>query len=858
MSPTPFQFSPYEAKEFDLYPEIPYFQIEKKVVVDPRTGLAFRKDGTPAPISENAYLINNYGEKREWVRKDNKKSIETRITERRIAAEAYYAKIKGQPIIELPPEFTYVNLLSPVGNYTYGHILENVLRLLELPALENLCCLVSSLKTIPHLGYWIQKLAPYPQIKILEIPNSVPFTYQCKTLVELKPQSGIVNFANEKQHQEVIKRLVPKECPSSNFGKKIFLTRNAPLSRHILNFDVLKQALEAAGVTIFYGNEPGRERIYAMSQATHISGYHGGAFLDTLFCNENARILEYCSTKKHAKCFLRLYKRSTHFYQKLVKTEDDYNAILPIEEILEFYNTEFIPKPEPRTGPKATIISVYTGPFPASFPLTKKTIQHNKDYEWIIATDNVETPYKEGNITFLPYTLKDLNRDCSDILGEPIEIQTPYKIAETKPLWPVIFKPQTEWTGWCDLDMIFGDFESFFTPETWDNFDIITYAMANGDVYGPLTLLRAPVIPWYKFIENYPYKLNTQPSPEKINYAVDEIDFGKIIQEQNYRVKTKQPSGLPLVFTGKRRAPAHWKDGKIYVDSIQEDYNGKYPDTHSLCLHIRKNHVVDIASERILTQAESALLNTPPLLEIQEKISTSKLISQIIPTLKFLKRKIPELKLRIHTFSYTKTLADLLALFAPEITAEIYTGRSLGTPFTQFLTSDEIPPAIITEMQALIPTQACQPILLLNTKTKLDKKLQKEFTDFEVLKVEELGISQLAMIFKNAPIVAGTSCPEFGFLLVRPSHLPLMELCNGHYPAKFHRLACSLRKLFSRDWNHFLIPSDELETYCNREGTSYKDTPNTKYEIASPPKFDEATPFKKETLKPYIQKCKLP
>ena len=374
-------------------------------------------------------------------------------------------------------------------------------------------------------------------------------------------------------------------------------------------------------------------------------------------------------------------------------------------------------------NPKATIISVYFGKLPNYFEFTKKTIQHNKDFQWIIAGDMFEEKIEDGNILFLPFSLKDLSDGCAKVLNAEIDIKTPYKACDTKILWPEIFESYvfSDWVGWADLDCIFGDLNTFITEDVLINYDVITYTATSvygqnvPSVHGPFTVINNKKIKkWYFDIPDLINKLNynqTSSGDQRASYVgLDEVFFAKIIEEKKYKVFNRykpfkeQTVDLPIIFYGRRRAPAKWRDGKIFIDSVQEDYDNRFNGVHSMFLHIRNNLHVDILNQEVLPEALHFYKDKKVIQIYKPQISICSFIKNFIPTIKFLHKKLMDIVFSFNEEQYIN-LKQIIDIFLPEVKITLDNNGKQNT-LTQCFHLTQIPPGIIEEMRSLIPKKA--------------------------------------------------------------------------------------------------------------------------------------------------------
>ena len=88
---------------------------------------------------------------------------------------------------------------------------------------------------------------------------------------------------------------------------------------------------------VIYGNESLDLIFNYFNNATHISGYHGSLFANTMFCNENSKIVEFCSNKRVDYSFMRKYKKTDSYNVILLDTDDYNNVLLDVKYLKEFF-----------------------------------------------------------------------------------------------------------------------------------------------------------------------------------------------------------------------------------------------------------------------------------------------------------------------------------------------------------------------------------------------------------------------------------------------------------------------------------------------------------------------------------------
>lgn len=113
---------------------------------------------------------------------------------------------------------------------------------------------------------------------------------------------------------------------------------------------------------------------------------------------------------------------------------------------------------------KICIVGVYFGPFPNYFPLWLESCAHNPTIDFLVFGDQ-QFDNAPPNVRYVNITLADIRKRASQIVGFPVELNTPYKCCDCKPLYGLVFHEylaQYDYWGHCDFDLIFGDLACFF------------------------------------------------------------------------------------------------------------------------------------------------------------------------------------------------------------------------------------------------------------------------------------------------------------------------------------------------------------------------------------------------------------
>ena len=125
---------------------------------------------------------------------------------------------------------------------------------------------------------------------------------------------------------------------------------------------------------------------------------------------------------------------------------------------------------------KCTFIIPYYGKFPNYFQLFLNSCKYNPDFEWLIFTDNHENYNWPQNVHIHYETFRDMQKRVRDAFPFHPDLKTPYKLCDLKPMYGYLFSEylkETDFWGYCDCDLIFGDLNMFITDSLLENYDKI-------------------------------------------------------------------------------------------------------------------------------------------------------------------------------------------------------------------------------------------------------------------------------------------------------------------------------------------------------------------------------------------------
>lgn len=116
----------------------------------------------------------------------------------------------------------------------------------------------------------------------------------------------------------------------------------------------------------------------------------------------------------------------------------------------------------------------YFGRFPDSFKLFLKTCSHNRDFNWLIITDDERHFDYPPNVKLVYVSFEKLKSIVSSKFDFNVALDNPYKLCDFKPAYGYIFEEFiTDFAFWghCDIDIVLGDLSFFLNELFKENYD---------------------------------------------------------------------------------------------------------------------------------------------------------------------------------------------------------------------------------------------------------------------------------------------------------------------------------------------------------------------------------------------------
>lgn len=116
---------------------------------------------------------------------------------------------------------------------------------------------------------------------------------------------------------------------------------------------------------------------------------------------------------------------------------------------------------------KTALILVWMGKLPSYFPLWTRTLSANRNYDFLLFTDQPAMTTAD-NLKIIRMSFDQVRAYIARQLALDAQLTHPYKLCDFKPAYGEIFREYLQgyshW-GCCDMDLLFGDLDTFITPE---------------------------------------------------------------------------------------------------------------------------------------------------------------------------------------------------------------------------------------------------------------------------------------------------------------------------------------------------------------------------------------------------------
>ncbi|WP_239466713.1 DUF6625 family protein [Bacteroides mediterraneensis] len=123
---------------------------------------------------------------------------------------------------------------------------------------------------------------------------------------------------------------------------------------------------------------------------------------------------------------------------------------------------------------KLCFIIPYFGKLPNYFPLFLLSCKYNKDFNWLIFTDDKTRYNYPINVKVIHISFSECQAIIQAKFNFPIALIQPYKLCDLKPMYGYIFEEYItnyKYWGHCDIDTIMGNLGKWLTDEFLEQYD---------------------------------------------------------------------------------------------------------------------------------------------------------------------------------------------------------------------------------------------------------------------------------------------------------------------------------------------------------------------------------------------------
>lgn len=174
---------------------------------------------------------------------------------------------------------------------------------------------------------------------------------------------------------------------------------------------------------------------------------------------------------------------------------------------------------------KKILIVPYFGEFPNYYQLFLNSCEKNKNFNWLIITDNKIKHRNPENVRVINMTFSELKNKIQKLHKFKISLERPHKLCDYKPAYGHIFSEYIsdyDWWGHCDMDLIFGDLDNYITDNLLEKYEKLF-------IWGHFTLYKNTLLNNQRYLESFneKYLYKEYFSSEK-NFIFDEMYDGSI------------------------------------------------------------------------------------------------------------------------------------------------------------------------------------------------------------------------------------------------------------------------------------------------------------------------------------------
>lgn len=237
----------------------------------------------------------------------------------------------------LAPDVEAIYAMSAHGWYPYGHLHDSLLRLYPWRShtFQNPKVLCSKYNRVVDFPLHL-KACGFEEDTIFRTAPKYRLIKASKLFFGVNEAKFWTTMSQE-QYDWLIQgyfNLFDKDPRELEPIEGLYLSRNHIGRRGVKNNDEVQHYLtEEHGFKTLTGEEGLLEIISLFARAKRIVGPHGSIFVNTIFCSENARIIEFCPKNRIDKSFLNKTKLAKDYHHILKEADSDFNIFIDLDEL---------------------------------------------------------------------------------------------------------------------------------------------------------------------------------------------------------------------------------------------------------------------------------------------------------------------------------------------------------------------------------------------------------------------------------------------------------------------------------------------------------------------------------------------